>query len=82
MSTDTYRIGSPTITLFLEGGRHVARTLPKGALVKIESETFNGNKLVEVLFEGKVVMMFTQDLRSRGLRVVDGAPTKGKLPRK
>jgi hypothetical protein len=66
---DTYRITSPTVSLFLEGQRHVSRLLPKGALVKIESETFNGNKLVEVLFEGKVVMMFTQDLRSRGEKV-------------
>jgi hypothetical protein len=69
MSQDTYQIKSPTISLYLEGERHVARTLPKGALVKIESETFNGNKLVEVLFEEKVVMMFTQDLRSRGKKV-------------
>jgi hypothetical protein len=76
MSTDIYRIASPTISLNLEGERHVARTLPKGALVKIESETFNGNKLVEVLFEGRVIMMFTQDLRSRGLKVVDGAPAE------
>ena len=64
MAQDTYRITSPT--LFLEGDGHVARTLSKGALVKIESETFNGNRLVEVVFEGKAVMMFTQDLRSRG----------------
>ena len=69
MSRDTYRITSPTISLFLDGERHVARMLPKGALVKIESETFNGNKLVEVLHEGQVVMMFTQDLRSRGEKV-------------
>ena len=71
MSHDTYRITSPTISLYLEGDRHVAHTLPKGALVEIESETFNGNRLVEVLFEGNVVMMFTQDLRSRGTKVVD-----------
>jgi hypothetical protein len=69
MPRDTYLITSPTVSLFLEGARHVSRTLLKGALVQIESETFNGNKLVEVLFEGKVVMMFTQDLRSRGEKV-------------
>ena len=69
MSEDTYRITSPSMSLFLEGGIHVSRLLPKGALVTIASETFNGNKLVEVLYEGKVVMMFTQDLRSRGEKV-------------
>jgi hypothetical protein len=70
MSTDAYRITSPTLSMFLEGDRYVARTLPKGAIVTIESETFDGNKLVEVRYEDKVIMMFTQDLRSRGEKVV------------
>jgi hypothetical protein len=69
MPQDTYLITSPTVSLCFEGDRHVGSTLPKGALVQIESETFNGNQLVEVLFQGKVVMMFTQDLRSRGEKV-------------
>ena len=69
MSQDTYRITSPTVSLFLEGDLHVSRVLPKGALVTIASETFNGNKLVEVIYGGKVVMMFTQDLRTRGEKV-------------
>ena len=69
MSQDTYRITSPTMSLFFEGDLHISRALPKGALVTIASETFNGNRLVEVLYEGKVVMMFTQDLRSRAEKV-------------
>ncbi len=56
--------------MFLEADRHVSRTLPKGAIVTIESETFDGHKLVEVRYEGMIVMMFTQDLRSRGEKVV------------
>jgi hypothetical protein len=31
--------------------------------------TFNGNKLIEVVWEGKVVMMFTQDVRLRAERI-------------
>ena len=69
MSTDAYRITSPTISMFLEGDHYMSRTLPKGAVVTIESETFDGNKLVEVRYEGKVIMMFTQDLRTRGEKV-------------
>jgi len=56
--------------MFLEVAHYVSRTVPKGAIVTIESETFDGNKLVEVRYEGKVIMMFTQDLRSRGEKVV------------
>ena len=69
MSLDKYRIDSPTIALFLEDGRHVAHMVPKGATITIEGETFNGDKLVEVTWSDKVVMMFTQDLRSRGKKM-------------
>jgi len=69
MSHDTFRITSPTIILFPEDGRHVSRMISKGELITINTETFNGNKLVEVLWEGRVVMMFTQDLRARGEKI-------------
>jgi hypothetical protein len=71
MSIDTYRITSPTISMFLAEGRYVSRLLPKEARVTIQSETFDGNKLVEVRYEGKTVMMFTQDLRTRGEKIED-----------
>jgi hypothetical protein len=69
MAQETYRITSPVLALILEGDRHVAHTIPKGATVSFEGKTFDGNKLIEVLWDGKVVMMFTQDLRSRGEKV-------------
>ncbi len=66
---DSYRITSPTLSMFFEGGCYMARTLPKGAIVTIRSESFDGDKLVEVGYEGSSVMMFTQDLRSRGEKI-------------
>jgi hypothetical protein len=66
MSQDTYRIVSPSLYVFFENGHYVSGMLPKESLITIASETFKGDKLVEVLFKGKVVMMFTQDLRSPG----------------
>ena len=69
MLKDAYRITSPVLALFLKDGAHVSHVIPKGAVVHIDGQTFNGNKLVEVLWDGKVVMMFTQDLRSRGEKV-------------
>jgi hypothetical protein len=65
MSLGRYRITHPTIALFEEDGRHVANTVPAGAVVEIDSDSFDGNKLLEVVWEGKRVMMFTQDLRRR-----------------
>jgi hypothetical protein len=62
-----YRITNPTIALFHEDGRHVARTVPSGAFIHVETEAIDGNRLVDVSWENKKVMMFTQDLRSRSI---------------
>jgi len=66
MLKDAYRITSPALGLFMHDGFQVSHVIPKGAIVHIDEETLNGDKLVEVLWDRKVVMMFTQDLRSRG----------------
>jgi len=55
--------------MFLEDGRHVAHLVPEGAMISIDGKTFNGNKLIEVTWAGKIVMMFTQDLRTRGKKL-------------
>ena len=69
MTTETYLISSPTIALFLEDGRHVAHLVPEGSLINTDGKPFNGNKLIEVTWAEKIVMMFTQDLRSRGKKI-------------
>jgi hypothetical protein len=69
MTTEKYLICSPTIALFLEEGRHVAHLVPEGAMISIDGKTFNGNKLIEVIWAEKIVMMFTQDLRTRGKKL-------------
>lgn len=58
-----------TLALFLEDERHVAKTVPAGAIITIDGADFNGEKLVNVTWDGKAVMMFTEDLRARSERV-------------
>jgi len=69
MPIEKYRIDSPTIALFQEEGRHVAHTIPTGAIISTDGKPFLGNKLMEVLWDKKAVMMFAQDIRARGERV-------------
>jgi hypothetical protein len=66
-----YRITNPTIAVFLEDGRHVAHMVPGGAVVTIDTAALDGDRLVDVTWEGKKVMMFAQDLRSRAVSVSD-----------
>lgn len=64
MALGRYRVTHPTIALFEQDGRHVADTVPEGAIIEI-GVPFDGDELVEVVWNGKRVMMFTQDLRKR-----------------
>jgi hypothetical protein len=65
MPLGRYRINNPTIALFEQDGRHVADTVPAGAIIEINGDAFDGDKLLEVVWDGKPVLMFTQDLRKR-----------------
>ena len=67
-----YRIKSPTIAVFSENGRNVTRTVPEGAVVEIKNLAFDGKKLVEVMWDGRNVLMFSQDIQTRGERVQEG----------
>ena len=64
-----YKILSPTLALFREADRTVARPVPAGSVIQIESQSFVGNKLVHAIWDGKEIMIFAQDVRSRGEKV-------------
>jgi len=42
-----------------------------GTIISLDGKTFNGNKLMEVNWNEKTFMMFTQDLRTRGKKSTD-----------
>ena len=65
MPVKRYRITEPTIAISQDAGRGVAYTVNAGSIVELNNGPLDGNKLVEVTWNGKVVMMFTQDLRDR-----------------
>ena len=64
MTPGQYRLITSILSLFQRDGRHVANVVPKDSVITIPTGTvFNGNKLIEVLFDGRLVMMFTKDVR-------------------
>jgi hypothetical protein len=65
MPIERYRIASSTLALFHEEGRQVAHPVPAGAIITIDGAGFNGDRLADVTWDGKKVMMFAQDLRDR-----------------
>ena len=47
-------------------GHHVSLTIPAGSLIVVTSGPLDGNRLVDVTWNGQAMMMFAQDLRTRG----------------
>jgi hypothetical protein len=69
MALRKYRIVEPTIAMSDDTGRGVAFTIHAGAMVELQHGPLDGNKLMEVKWDGKIVLMFTQDLRQRAQAV-------------
>ena len=73
MQRQAFRLKTPTLgTISSDDGHRVAVTIPQNAIVTVFNGPLDDNRMVDVLWEGKTVMMFALDLRNRGERV-DGA---------
>ena len=73
MALIRYKITSPTIAVVDHKTQHV----PAGAVIEVETEAlFDGNQLINVTWDGKQLLMFAQDVRTRGERL-DGFSSSG-----
>ncbi len=56
MPAERYRIHSPIMALFERDGRHIAETVPVGAIVEIDTDTFDyRRKISEPLAQADLV---------------------------
>lgn len=65
MSAKRYRIKEPTIAMFHDDECGVARKISAGTIVEVPAGAADNNRLVQVIWEGREVHMFMQDLRTR-----------------
>jgi len=65
MNSETYRVRETALAILSIGGERVPVTLPINAILILVDGPLDGNRLVEVTWEGKTLMMFTQDMRDR-----------------
>lgn len=73
MRGERYRFKTPILGIYTDSDQHkIPITMPQGAVVEVLETDINGNRLVDVIWEGKVVMMFTIDLRNRCDKVAHG----------
>jgi hypothetical protein len=74
MKGERYRVDTPTLAILsLPNGKRIPRTVPKGAIVTVVNGPLDGTRLVDVEWDGEMVMMFTIDLRERGTLISQAA---------
>ena len=74
MQGEYYRLNTPTLAILsLPDGKRIPRTVPKDAVVKVVNGPLDGTRLVDVEWNGEMVMMFTIDLRERGTLVAQAS---------
>lgn len=64
-----FRLTSATLGIEAVDGQHRPITLPSDAIVELVSAPTDGDRLVEILWNKRPLLIFTQDIRSRGEEV-------------
>jgi hypothetical protein len=60
----SHRLIEPILAMFALDGHHHATTVPIGTVVDLNGKKFNGDRLMEVQWDGRMVLMFTADLKA------------------
>ena len=65
-----FRLNAPTLGILSGDGERIAVQLPKDAIVEVTSGPRpDDQRMVDVVWEGKALAMFAQDIRDRGDQV-------------
>ena len=58
------RLTRSAMAIALREGRHVAIMIPEGATIEVIGGPFNGTRLMDVRYDGEMVLMFTDDMKT------------------
>jgi hypothetical protein len=65
-----FRLESPTLSIEGVNGKREALYVPEGAVIKVVSgPTSEGDRMVDMLWDGKIVTMFAIDVNVRGTEI-------------
>jgi hypothetical protein len=72
MIGERYKLHTPALAIMTTPeGQRIPVTIPRNATVAVKGGPLDGTRLIDVEWEGHLVMMFTVDLRERGARIDD-----------
>jgi hypothetical protein len=58
------RLTRSAMAIALREERHVPIEIPEGAIIEVIDGPFNGTRLMDVRYEGELIMMFTDDMKT------------------
>ncbi len=73
LSGKRFKLETPTVAVETVGGKRVAVTVPAGETIKVVSGPRHGDRMMDVLWNGRIIMMFAVDVEERGTEVMEKA---------
>ena len=58
-----HRLNSPLLAMFAGEDGHEAITIPIGTVLELTAKKFNGERLMEVIWNERKLLAFTEDLK-------------------
>lgn len=55
--------------MFAGADGHEAMTIPRGAVLDLSGKKFNGERLMEVMWHDRKVLVFTEDLKNTAVAI-------------
>ena len=69
MVSQRFQFFVPTLAIVQIDGHNTVKYVPMGNIVTVKNGPLNGDRLVDVEWNGRTVMMFASDLRERASQV-------------
>lgn len=69
---EVYKLNLDTVGVVADGQRRTTKMIPKDSRVTVVNGPLDGERMIDVSWNGQTLMIFTQDLRERG-ELVNGA---------
>ena len=70
-----FKLKTPTLASHIVDGKREGVTVPAGAIIKVISGPTGGDRVVDVLWEGRMFVMFAVDLSECGIEITDRGVT-------
>ena len=61
---ECFRLTRGAMAIALRDERHTAIMIPEGAIIELMNGPFDGTRLMDVRYEGEMIMMFTDDMKT------------------